>query len=165
MSKIKLLILLLTSFLFSCTTSYIKENNLNFKLGYIGGEYDGLILSDILESNLNSYGVKDEGSNFEIKATISHNSDIYITNIDNTSDREKIVSYLEVQIINKKSGCVAYKHNDNIAQFYIYASSEKFISNQKAAQQIKFINTENLVRRFMNKIIYAKMDCNQYEQY
>ena len=42
MSKIKLLILLLTSIYFiGCVDQKFKRNNLNFQLGYIGGEYDG----------------------------------------------------------------------------------------------------------------------------
>ena len=43
-------------------------------------------------SYLYSQGIYNESSQYEIKANISHETDIYITNIDNTSDREKITS-------------------------------------------------------------------------
>ena len=163
MYKIKLLILLLPSLLISCTTTHIQDNNLEFKLGYVGGEFNGLILSNLLESNLSSLGLKNEKSNYEIEASIDHSSSVYITNIDNTSDREKIVSQLTVKVLNKKDECVAYQYKESISQFYIYASNEKFISNQQATEEIKFNNTEGLVREFVNQLAYAEISCDKYE--
>ena len=44
MFRIKLLILLLTSLLFFSCTKNNNQNKIKYSVGYIGGEYDGLIL-------------------------------------------------------------------------------------------------------------------------
>ena len=166
MYKIKSLILLQISFLFlSCTTNNIKENNLKFSLGYIAGEYDGLVLSDLLHIHLKSNKLLDEQSNYELKANISHATEVYITNIDNTSNRERITSTIDIVILDKKNKCHAFSFNKEIINFYVFASSEKFISNQKATQRIKFENTETLVKKFINKLNYAEMEiCHKSEK-
>ena len=42
----------------------------------------------------------------------------------------------------------------NVSQFYIFASSDKFISNKTAVEEIKFENTENiLVKKFINNYL------------
>ena len=41
----------------------------------------------------------------KFKAKINHSSNLFITNIDNTSDREKIDTKLSIQIIDNKSNC------------------------------------------------------------
>ena len=92
MSKIKLSILLLISFfVFSCTNNQVNTSIQKYSLAYIGGEYDGLLLKNYLIGNLKSLGMHDQKSNFEIQPHISHSTNLYITNIDNTSDREKII--------------------------------------------------------------------------
>ena len=103
MSKIKLSILLLISFfIFSCANNQINHSNQKYSVAYIGGEYDGLILKNYLISNLKNLNIYDQNSNFEIQATISHSSNLFITNTDNTSDREKISTTLYITIKNKK---------------------------------------------------------------
>ena len=99
MSKIKLSILLLISFfIFSCTNNQIKNHsNQKYSLAYIGGEYDGLLLKNYLISSLKNLNIYDQNSNFEIQANINHSTNLYITNIDNTSDREKINTKLSIQ--------------------------------------------------------------------
>ena len=85
MFKIKLLILLLINFLFiSCIKEDTTQNSIKFSVSYIGGEYDGLLLKNLLHSYLNAHGIYNESSQYEIKANISHDSNIYITNTDNT---------------------------------------------------------------------------------
>jgi hypothetical protein len=143
MSKIKLSILLLISFfVFSCSNNQFNNSNQKYSLAYIGGEYDGLLLKNYLMGSLKSLDMYDQNSNFEIKSSINHGSDLFITNIDNTSDREKINTNLSIKIINKKSNCVVYDYEINVSQFYIYASSEKFLSNRVAVKKIKKDNTE-----------------------
>ena len=162
MFKIKLLILLLTNFLFiSCIKNDTEENSLKFKVGYIAGEYDGLVLKNTLNSFLYSQGIYDESSPYEIKANISHSSNLYITNIDNTSDRERITSTTSIIIIDNLSGCQVYAYKQSISQFYIYASSDKFLSNQVAAKKIKKDNTESTVRQFINKLRKIDSQCNE----
>ena len=96
--------------------------------------------------------VYEQNSNYEIQANIKHITTSYITNIDNTSDREKINTRLSIRIINKQSNCIVYDDEISISQFYIYASSDKFLSNQVAVKKIKKDNTESTVRQFINKI-------------
>ena len=110
MFKIKLLIFLLASFIFlSCAKDRIKNNDIKYSIGYISGEYDGLILKNLLKNYLLNYDLYDENSNFEIKSSINHTSNVYITNIDNTSDRTRIDSNLIIDITDKKNDCSIYK--------------------------------------------------------
>jgi hypothetical protein len=160
MSKIKLSILLLISFfVFSCSNNQFNNSNQKYSLAYIGGEYDGLLLKNYLMGSLKSLDMYDQNSNFEIKSSINHGSDLFITNIDNTSDREKINTNLSIKIINKKSNCVVYDYEINVSQFYIYASSEKFLSNRVAVKKIKKDNTESTVRQFINKLKKIGSQC------
>ena len=153
MFKIKLSILLLTSiFFYSCTNNQIHSSDQKYSLEYIGGGYDGLLLKNYLLSNLKNLDIYNPNSNYKIKANISHTSNIYITNIDNTSDREKITTNLSIQIIDTLSKCEMLNEQIEVSQFYIYASGDKFLSNQVAAREIKKTNTELSVSRFINEL-------------
>ena len=161
MSKIKLSILLLISFFsFSCSNNQINHSTQKYSLSYIGGEYDGLLLKNNLLGSLKSLNLHDQKSNFEIQAGISHSTNLYITNIDNTSDREKINTKLSIKIINKKSNCISFNDEITVSQFYIYAPSDKFLSNQVAVKKIKKDNTESTVRQFINKLKKIDGQCN-----
>jgi len=160
MYKIKLLILLLASInIVSCSQNNLNKKDINYSISYIGGEYDGLVLNNLLTNYMTLSNFYDQTSHYELRASISHASDIFITNLNNTSDRENITSNLAISIIDKRYTCETFYYNDSLSQFYIYASSDKFISNQKALEKIKFDNTEALVRKFLNKINYIKLDC------
>ena len=162
MSKIKLSILLLISFfIFSCTNNQVNHSNQKYALDYIGGEYDGLLLKNYLTSGLKNLKILDQNSNFEIQASISHRSNLYITNIDNTSDREKISTKLSIKIEDKKSNCIVFDDEIFVSQFYIYASSDKFLSNQTAFKKIKKDNTESTVKQFLNKLNKIDGQCNE----
>ena len=161
MFKIKLLILLLSNlFLYACIKNELNYQN-KFSLAYIGGEYDGLLLKNLLSTNLHSFGLLDESSNYEIVSNISHSTNIFITNIDNTSDREKVSTNLTVEIINNNLECSIKKMTFDTSQFYIYATSDKFISNQSAVKKIKRENTETLVKQFINELRYLNLRCNE----
>ena len=54
-------------------------------VAYIGGEYEGLILSNQLKSQLNNFNMLDINSQYEVQTNIAHSQGLYITNIDNTS--------------------------------------------------------------------------------
>ncbi len=161
MSKIKLLTLLLISFFFlSCSSiNYQAENNHKYSLDYISGGYDGLVLKKQLISKLRGFGSYDENSKKSIKSKIKHSTEIFVTNIDNTSEREEVRSILNVEIFDKNLNCVIYRFEDQVSQFYIYASSEKFLSNTKALETIKFNNTEELVKSFINSLAKIKFGC------
>ena len=162
MSKIKLSILLLISFsIFSCTNNQANHSNHKYSVDYIGGEYDGLLLKNYLTSGLKNLNIHDQNSNFEIQADISHGSDLYITNINNTSDRERIDTKLSIKIINRMSNCTVFNDEISVSQFYIYASSDKFLSNQVAVKKIKKDNTESTVRQFINKLKKIDGRCNE----
>ena len=143
MSKIKLSISLLISFfIFSCASNKINHLHQKYSLAYIGGGYDGLLLKNYLKSNLKNLDVYNQNSNLEIQAHISHSENLFITNIDNTSDREKITTDLYVKILNKQSNCNVFSDEISVSQFYIYASSDKFLSNQTAIKKIKKSNAQ-----------------------
>lgn len=160
MFKIKLLILLLSSvFILSCSADQ-KINQVKLSVGYIGGEYDGLLLQNQLRSHLKNLDMLDEKSKYQIQASISHSSNVFVTNIDNTSDREKIKSFLDLKIYNKDTECYSYIYSDNISQFYILAPSDNFGSNKIAVQKIKFENTEYFVKDFINDLTREKLICD-----
>ena len=162
MSKIKLLILLLVSiFTFACTNNKVHNIDQKYSLTYIGGEFDGLLLKNYLISSLKNLNIYDQKSKFKIKASIGHNSNLFITNINNTSDREKIDTRLYVSVINQKYNCEVYNDEINVSQFYIYSSSDKFLSNQKALKEIKKDNTEAAVNKFINKLKKIDGKCNE----
>ena len=160
MSKIKLLTLLLVSIIFlSCTKGSPKQNNIKYSLGYIGGEYDGLMLKNLMKNYLSSFGIYDAKSNLDILPNISHSSSLFITNIDNTSDRMRVESVLMVKVSDKRFKCVTYKFEEKVSQFYIFADSRKYISNNRAEKKIKEQNTETLVKEFINKLMRSNGGC------
>ena len=160
MFRIKLLILLLTSFLFfSCTKNITNENKIKYSVDYIGGEYDGLILKNYLINNLSNFGLYSDGSIYELRSSISHKARLFITNIDNTSDRMKLESKLNIEVVNKRINCVTQRYNESTSQFYIFADSDKYISNIRAEKKIKEENTDALVKEFINKLKKSKKIC------
>ena len=162
MSKIKLSILLLISFFsFSCSNNQINHSIQKYSLSYIGGEYDGLLLKNNLLGSLKSLNLHDQKSNFVIQADISHSTNLYITNIDNTSDREKINTKLSIKIINKEPNCIVFNDEISVSQFYIYASGDKFLSNQVALKKIKKDNTASTVMQFISKLKKIDGQCNE----
>ena len=162
MFKIKLLILLLTSFFFySCANQQINYSGQKYSLAYIGGGFDGLLLKNYLLSSLKNLDIYNPNSNYQINANINHSSGLYITNIDNTSDRERITTDLSIQIVDTLSQCQVFIDNINISQFYIYASSAKLLSNQTAVRKIKKDNTETSVKLFLNKLRNNNHKCDE----
>ena len=162
MFKIKLSILLLISFFsYSCTNNQINSSNQKYSLEYIGGGFDGLLLKNYLLVSLKNLDIYDSNSNYKIKANISHESNLFITNLDNTSDREKISTKLTFQITDTSSNCQVLSDEINISQFYIYASSDKFFSNQTAVKQIKKVNTESSVKQLISKLITMRNKCDE----
>ncbi len=162
MFRIKLLILLLTSsFILSCTNNKNSNYEKKFSLSYIGGEYDGLLLKNYLLSGLKNLKIYDQNSNIEIIANISHSTNLYITNIDNTSDREKVSTKLSFEVVDTRLNCDLYKNEISISQFYIYASSDKFLSNQTALKKIKKDNTEATVKQLINKLKFIEYKCDE----
>ena len=160
MFKIRLLILLLISiFLFACTKNNLNHQSQKYSVAYIGGELDGLILKNILTENLKAFSIYDSSSNYSIQSSVTHSLNLYITNIDNTSDRQNITSTLSTKIIDKRNDCTLYEKSNSVSQFYIFASSDKFLSNQKAEKKIKKDNTEVLVRKLINSLNEVETVC------
>ena len=162
MFRIRLLILSLVSFVFiSCTNSKIQNDDIKYSIGYISGEYDGLILRNLLKNYLQSFNLYDPNSHFEIKSSISHEKNVFITNLDNTSDRTNIDSYIKIEIIDNINDCSIFKFSKNISQFHILADSSKYISNNIAVEKMKNENTENLVKDFINNLNQKKNICSK----
>ncbi len=162
MFKTKLLISLLISFIFlSCTRDTIDRDITKYSLGYVGGEYEGLILKNFLTSNLSNFMAFDNNSNFRIEPTISHSSELYISNIDNTSDRMKIKSSMTARVVDLRFKCDTQTFQEDVTQFYLFADTDRYISNSVAEKKIKEENTEILVRNFINKILKAENKCKR----
>ena len=162
MFKTKLLILLLISFIFlSCTRDTLDHDITKYSLGYIGGEYDGLILKNLLTSDLYNFRAYDDNSNFKIESTISHSSELFISNIDNTSDRTRIKSTMTARVVDLRFKCDTQTFQEDITQFYLFADTDRYISNSVAEKKIKEENTEILVRNFINKILKTENKCKR----
>ena len=162
MYKIKLLILLLTSLIiFSCAKNKNYSSNQKYSLAYIEGGFDGLLLKNYLIGNLKNLDIYEQNSILEIKANITHNSNLFVTNIDNTSDREKIDTKLSIEIFNTLLDCSIYEDEITVSQFYIYAVGDKFFSNKTALNKIKKDNTETTVRRFINNLNNIRNKCDE----
>ena len=159
MFKIKLLILLLSSILVNCATSP-KVNNPKLDLNYISGGVDGVIMDNMLTNLLQNYGLYDGNSKFKLDASISHKSDFFITNIDNTSERNLVSSSLRINIIDQVDNCEIYQSNNEISQFYIVVSTKQFTSNDAAQEKIKKENTENLIKLFLEDYLFNTYDCD-----
>ena len=68
MYKTKLLTLSLISLIFlSCTKSTSNQDNSKFSIGYIDGEFDGLVLKTLLKNNLFNIGQYDKESKLIIE--------------------------------------------------------------------------------------------------
>ena len=160
MYRIKLLILLLINLALASCLQVKKKSEFQLSVAYIAGEYDGLLLSNQLKSYLNNFGILSANSNFQVQGSISHSSNLFITNIDNTSDREKIDSSINIKIFNKESECFTYSFNESVSQFYVLAASDKFSSNRTAIEEIKSDNTEYFVKRFINSLTDESFICN-----
>ena len=160
MFKIKLLILLLISYLITSCINNTEDYKFKMNVAYIGGEYEGLILSNQLKSQLNNFNMLDINSQYEVQANIAHSQGLYITNIDNTSDRERIDTSANISIFDKKLDCYTYSYSETISQFYVLASSDQFISNNTATEEIKIDNTEYLVKKFINSLSESAFICN-----
>ena len=165
MFRIKLLILLLTSLLFfSCTKNNANQNKIKYSVGYIGGEYDGLILKNSLINNLSNLGLYSDNSVYELRPSISHETRLFITNIDNTSDRMELQSELNVVIIDQRFNCAKQNFKESVSQFYIFAESDKYISNNRAEKKIKEENTYALVKEFIKKLKEPSKICERINE-
>ena len=162
MFKTKLLISLLISFIFlSCTRDTLDRNITKYSLAYTGGEYDGLILNNLLKSDLSNFMAYDDNSNLRIEPNISHSTELFISNIDNTSDRMRVKSTITAKIVDIRFKCDTRTFKEDVTQFYLFADTEKYISNSVAEKKIKEENTEILVRNFINKILKTENKCKR----
>ena len=162
MFKTKLLISLLISFiLLSCTRDTLDREITKYSLAYTGGEYDGLILNNLLKSDLSNFMAYDDNSNLRIEPSISHSTELFISNIDNTSDRMRIKSTITAKIVDIRFKCDTRTFKEDVIQFYLFADTEKYISNSVAEKKIKEENTEILVRNFINKILKTDNKCKR----
>lgn len=159
MFKIKLLILLFISLIFTACTSGNKISKNKFNINYISGDADGLMLSNLLKAYFKSMNIFDVNSSLTIDASISHSNSLFITNVDNTSDRDLISSDLEVTINDANKNCIVFTYHDVISQYYVLAPNVKFISNNSANDSIKQSNTENLVINLARKIRDKEFIC------
>ena len=158
MSKIKLLILLSFSFILgSCTST--NRSNYQFKLDYIGGGADGLIYSNYLNAYLKSLNMFNNSSDYSIDTSMTHQQTVFITNVNNTSDREMITSKIVTKINDNLKNCIVLEYSDDVQQQYVIASNINFTSNNKAVNSIKRSNTEILTK----KMVYFLSQIENFE--
>ena len=133
-------------------------NNYHIKLLSIklGGSFEHILNNPKSNSNLISYEcIKDT-------SYVNGNKNIPLEYSLLTTEEKQEYSNrcnLNQWILPKELDCVIFKFNNEISQFYIYASSEKFLSNTKAVESIKYNNTEELVRNFTNDLTKIKPAC------
>lgn len=159
MFKTKLLILLLLNLLIISCSKRPDTFDRGYNLNYIGGGVDGLKYFNMLETYLKSASLLNPGSNLYIDTGIEHSQSLFITNINNTSDREKIVSKVYLYVNDSYQKCRIFSYEDEIEQFYLIALSEVFTSNQMAVDKIKDSNTEALIQNFFPKLINMSTVC------
>lgn len=158
MSKIKLLILLSFSFILgSCAST--NRSNYQFKLDYIGGGADGLIYSNYLNAYLKSLNMFNSSSDYSIDTSLEHQKTAFITNVNNTSDREMITSKIATKINDNLKNCIVLEYNDDVQQQYVIASNINFTSNNNAVDNIKRSNTETLTK----KMVYFLSQIENFE--
>ena len=92
---------------------------------------------------------------------MSHSTDLYITNIDNTSDRERITSKIELKIYNAQLSCFTHSFKDQVTQFYILAPGDKFVSNKSAVDEIKDDNIDYFVKKFTSGLNISDLVCDE----
>ena len=150
MYRIKLLILLLISIFFiSCTKNH--TNNQKYSLDYFGGGKSGLMLKNNLESKLKGYEIFDRDSNFLIKGSVSSSNDLYITNIDNTSDRELITTSINLRVVDIENDCIVFNFTDDT-----YTSDIALI-------RVENDKIKNLTyKMYINQISKIKIEPNDY---
>lgn len=159
MSKIKLLILLLISIFFISCASQNNNQLDQFNINYIGGGADGYLLNSLLKSHLIAIGSYDKNSEYSIDASINHNRAFYITNTDNTSNRDRVSSTLKLKIVHNELKCDAFTFKEEVSQFYIVANANVFTSNDAALEKIKRDNTENLIKNFLSDLRKKNLNC------
>ena len=76
----------------------------------------------------------------------------------------RVNSLLVTKVYDVKFKCVTYKFNENISQFYIFADSDRYISNNKAEKKIKEENTEELVKNFLNELMKSDNRCRKMNE-
>ena len=64
-----------------------------------------------------------------------------------------------IKVNDKRFKCVTYKFEEKVSQFYIFADSRKYISNNMAEKKIKEKNIDTLVKKFINKLMRSKGGC------
>ena len=159
MFKTKLLILLLINLsLMGCIGGNNMPNN-KFELNYVAGGVDGLMLRNLLESFLKNTDMYYKDADLKIDVAVDHQKMLYITNVDNTSDRERITSIINAQIKSSNKDCTVLDYKYETSQFYVIASSENYTSNSIAVEQIKIANLEILIQRFLSKIRNKSLSC------
>ena len=117
------------------------------------------MLSNLLTSYLKNNNSYSTNSNIIISGSINHSGEVYITNTNNTSDREKITSKLKLTVYDKKTDCLIDNYEESVDQFYIYAPAAKILSNKNAKIKIERSNTEVLAKRFINILLNLTPEC------
>ena len=84
----------------------------------------------------------------KVDARISHNTNFFITNIDNTSERNLVSSTLNINIMDKVENCEIYQSNNEILTVLYCCQLKSILPATCCLEKIKRDNTENLIKLF-----------------
>ena len=76
----------------------------------------------------------------------------------------RVNSDVTFEIVDQKFKCVISKYKKSISQYYIFADTDKYISNNEAEKKIKEENTEALTKDFINKLKKPKAICKKLNE-
>ena len=159
MFKIRSLILLLISLtIISCASKKVTSSQFNLK--YIEGGESGVLYANYLKMYLKSLDMLNDQSGYSISTSINHEISVFITNVNNTSDREMISTTVTARIKDEDQNCFLMNYENNLKQFYVISSNINFTSNTKAIESIKKNNSEILAKEFVYYLAEAKnLEC------
>ena len=165
MFKIRSLILLLISLtIISCASKKVTSSQFNLK--YIEGGESGVLYANYLKMYLKSLDMLNDQSGYSISTSINHEISVFITNVNNTSDREMITSTVKASIKDEDQNCLLINYENNVKQFYVITSNINSTSNTKAVENIKKNNSEILAKEFAYYLAEAEnFECKNDKKY
>ena len=162
MFKIKLLTLFLISlFLINCSkkVDLKKQYNVDIVSGQNNFSYQNTLIQYLDSMKLYS----NTNNNYVIQISPNLSQSVFITNIDKTSDRNKIslsVTYNVFKILKSLNvKCNVFSQNYKRSSAYLFASGEFNQSNIAADEEI----TQNLINLITNDFIDDLLQLNKRE--
>ena len=68
---------------------------------------------------------------------------------------------MTARVVDLRFKCDTQTFQEDVTQFYLFADTDRYISNSVAEKKIKEENTQILVRNFINKILKTENKCKR----